>query len=92
MLKFVKVFKVEVPVWENGVRTEEKETRLKAMFQQARVLNGAVGGKTMTGSMFISRDWTEEMFLKHWDTTTDYSEVLAMEPIEGSDFYKVVVQ
>lgn len=91
MLKFVKVFKVEVPVWENGVRTEEKETRLKAMFMENKSFNGLqVRGKI--GSMFIERDWTEEMFLEHWNTESDYSKVLAMEPIEGSDFYKVVVQ
>lgn len=90
MLKFVKVFEIEVPVWVDGVRTDDKETRLKAMFMENKSFNGLqVRGKV--GSMFIQKEWTEKKFLEHWSTEKDYSKVLGMEPIEGSDFYKVVV-
>ena len=89
MIKFVKTFKVEFPVWVDGQPTAEKETRIKALFvKEVLALNGLVSRKQY-GSLVLNREVTEEDAAKGLKPDTDYSSELAFEAVPGSDFYKV---
>ena len=88
MLQFVKTFKVEFPVWIDGVKTDAKETRIKLLFKQTDTFKGIT--RTTVGSAVIQKDWTEEDVLDNYNTEEDLSDVLMMLPVEGSDFCKVV--
>ena len=88
MIKFVKTFKVEFPVWVDGQPTEEKETRIKALFvREVSVFNGL---KTayQYGSMVLDSEVAQEEADKA-DPNRDWSDELEFVPVEGSNFYKV---
>ncbi len=87
-LKFVKAFTCTVPVWENGEKTDKTEERTKALFV-AR-LSGIAKGTY--GSCFMEPGSTIDSVEGDWSTDLDYSAYLRMEPVEGSDFCKVVVK
>ena len=93
-IQFSKAFSCTVPVWENGEKVLDKdgnpvtEKRVKALFV-AR-LQGIARGTF--GSCFMEPGSTEASVEAEWSTEYDYSELLRMEPVEGSDFCKVVVK
>ena len=88
MIKFVKTFKVEFPVWVNGERTSEKETRIKALFvKESDLLNG-LAGTPKFGSLVLKREVTEEQ-ANAIDPDRDWSDELEFVPVEGSKFYNV---
>ena len=88
MIKFVRTFKVEFPVWVDGQPTEEKETRIKALF--VREVSAFNGLKTIKqwGSMVLDREVTQEEVDKT-DTEKDWSHELRFVPKEGSTYYDV---
>ena len=87
-ISFVKAFTCTVPVWVDGKKTEDTEERVKALFV-AR-LKGIARGTY--GSCFMDTDATVASVEQDWSADVDYSEYLRMEPVEGSDFSKVVVK
>jgi hypothetical protein len=87
-IHFVKAFTCTVPVWVDGKRTEDTEERVKALFV-ARLAGISRG---TFGSCFMEPNSTIESVESAWSTDYDYSEHLRMQPVEGSDFAKVVVK
>ena len=87
-ISFVKAFTCTVPVWVDGKRTDDTEERVKALFV-AR-LKGIARGTY--GSFFMDTDATVSSVEQYLSADVDYSEYLRMEPVEGSDFSKVVVK
>ena len=87
-IHFVKAFTCTVPVWDDGKRTDETEERVKALFV-ARLAGISRG---TFGSCFMEPGSTVESVESAWSTDFDYSEHLRMQPVEGSDFAKVVVK
>ena len=91
-IKFVKVFECQVPVWVDGVRTDEMETRIKALFRRDTKALGGLTNSVQHGSLFLSKEATQEDIERELSTDMDYSNELQFIPIEGSDFYKVVAK
>lgn len=91
-IKFVKTFECQVPVWVDGVRTDEVETRIKALFRRDTKALGGLVAQVTHGSLFLSKDATQEDIERELSTDMDYSKELKFVPIEGSDFYKVVAR
>ena len=87
-ITFVRAFDCTVPVWVDGKKTDKTEDRVKALFVSR--LKGIARGTY--GSCFMEKDASVESVTKDWSTDVDYSEQLRMEPVEGSDFAKVVVK
>jgi len=87
-ISFVKAFTCIVPVWVDGKKTDDTEERVKALFV-ARLAGMARG---TYGSCFMEPGSTVEAVEATWSTDYDYSEHLRMQPVEGSDFSKVVVK
>ena len=87
-ITFVKAFTCTVPVWVDGKKTKDTEERVKALFV-ARLAGMARG---TYGSCFMEPGSTVESVEANWSTDYDYSEHLRMQPVEGSDFSKVVVK
>lgn len=88
MIKFVKSFEVQFPVWVDGVKTDATETRVKVLFYEESEFNGLY--RRTYGSAVTNKDLTREQVDAMWDADTDYSKHLKFVPVEGSDFCKVV--
>lgn len=88
MLTFVKTFKVEFPVWIDGVRTDEKETRIKLLFREETEFRGQ--RVVRYGSAVIMKDWTEEMVLENYSVDEDLSAYLKMGEPNEKGFCKVL--
>ena len=88
MIKFVKTFKVEFPVWVDGKPTAQKETRIKALFVKEYNIVGGLAGTPRFGSLVLKREVTEEQ-ANAIDPDKDWSDELEFVPVEGSKFYKV---
>jgi hypothetical protein len=58
-IKFVKTFECQVPVWVDGIKTDEKETRIKALFvRESTAIGGLVVNKQF-GSLFLTNTATQ---------------------------------
>lgn len=88
MIKFVKTFVVNFPVWVDGVKTDATEPRIKVLFVEVREFNGL--RKPVYGSAVTMPTLSQAEVDAMWDTETDYSQHLKMLDVEGSDFGKVV--
>lgn len=88
MIKFVKTFVVNFPVWVDGVKTDATEPRIKVLFKEDRTFNGLP--KVVYGSAVTLATLSQAEVDAMWDTETDYSQHLKMLDVEGSDFGKVV--
>lgn len=91
-VRFLKTFTCEVPVFVDGVATDEKRVAVKALF--VSTTKGLSGLKTQNiyGSMFLDDDITEEEANKALAVDVDYSAELEFLPIKDSSFYKVVLK
>jgi hypothetical protein len=88
MMKFVKTFVVNFPVWVDGVKTDATEPRIKVLFKEEREFNGL--RKVVYGSAVTLATLSQAEVDAMWDTETDYAQHLKMLDVEGSDFGKVV--
>lgn len=88
MIKFVKTFVVNFPVWVDGTKTDATEPRIKVLFKEEREFNGL--RKVVYGSAVTLATLNQAEVDAMWDTETDYAEHLKMLDVEGSDFGKVV--
>jgi hypothetical protein len=88
MIKFVKTFVVNFPVWVDGVKTDATEPRIKVLFKEDRTFNGLP--KLVYGSAVTLATLSQAEVEAMWDTETDYAQHLKMLDVEGSDFGKVV--
>lgn len=88
MIKFVKTFVVNFPVWVDGVKTDATEPRIKVLFKEDRTFNGLP--KVVYGSAVTLATLSQAEVEAMWDAETDYSQHLKMLDVEGSDFGKVV--
>lgn len=91
-VKFIKTFVCQVPVYIDGVKTEDKEPRVKAMFVREVTTLGGLSTTKQYGSMFLNREVTEEQAHEVLSTESDYVAELKFIDVEGSDFYKVVAK
>ncbi len=88
MVKYVKTFEVQFPVWVNGVKTDATETRVKVLFYEESEFNGLY--RRVYGSAVTKPGATQAEVDAMWDVDTDYAQHLKFLPVEGSDFCKVV--
>lgn len=88
MIKYVKTFEVQFPVWVDGVKTDATETRVKVLFYEESEFNGLY--RRVYGSAVTKPGSTQAEVDAMWDADTDYSKHLKFLPVEGSDFCKVV--
>ena len=88
-ITFVKEFNVTWNVYVDGVKTDDKETRVKMLFRRDAVVGGLA--QPQFGSI-VTVAGMEDVARAYWKTDTDYSALFTFAPIEGSDFYKVVLK
>ena len=88
-IEFVKEFNVTWNVYVDGVKTDDTETRVKMLFKREANIGGIK--QTQYGSI-VTVAGMEDVARAYWKTDTDYSALFTFAPIEGSDFYKVVLK
>jgi len=89
-LNFFKAVEVQLPIWENGVPTEETETRVTCMLIES--ISGRGGFRTTRLGSFITVRGTtvEQVEADFPDKTEDLSEEFALEERENHTICKVV--
>ena len=88
-ITFIKEFNVTWNVYVDGVKTDDTETRVKMLFKREATVGGFA--QSQYGSI-VTVAGMEDTARAYWVADKDFSDLLTFMPIEGSDFYKVVLK
>jgi hypothetical protein len=88
MLRFYKAVEVQLPIWKDGVRTADTETRVSALFVQDSTKRGI--SYVQWGSAIISRDMTLADVNAEFSIDEDLTKEFKMIKKENSEFMRVV--
>ena len=90
MLRFYKAVEVQLPIWKDGVRTADTETRVSAIFVQDATTHRGVKGEVLWGSAIMSKDMTLEDVNNEFSVDEDLTGEFKMIEKEKSEFMRVV--
>lgn len=90
MLRFYKAVEVQLPIWKDGKRTADTETRVSAIFVQDAVTHRGINGEVLWGSAIMSKDMTLEDVNNEFSVDEDLTGEFKMIKKENSEFMRVV--
>lgn len=90
-MKIRAIKNVEVPIWENNLPTDNKETRVLVVFESVATWLG-LKGQTRIGSMFLDAGITLEQANAKLDLDADYSKQIEFVAKPDSNFFRAVIK
>ena len=90
-MKIRAIKNVEVPIWENNLPTDNKETRVLVVFESVATWLG-LKGQTRIGSMFLDAGITLEQAQAKLDLDADYSKQIEFVAKPDSTFFRAVIK